>query len=394
MSQRPRSEPVPVTVPFTDLAAMAREVWPEVGAQIVTGLLEANYIGGPAVEAFEQSWAAYCGARHCVGLANGTDAILLALEALSIGPGDEVLVPANTFIATVEAIVRVGARPRFVDVDPGTLLVTAPGLAAAITPATRAAIAVHLYGQMADMPAIAAVTRAAGIALIEDAAQAHGATWAGEPVGRHSAIACFSFYPGKNLGAFGDGGAVVTDDPQLATTVRVLANHGRHGGAAHYEHDLLGLNSRLDTVQAIALSGKLLRLDEWTAARRRIAARYVERLAGGPATLLVTDPEAGHVHHLFAVQVEGRAEVRRRLAERGVQTGIHYPVPCHRQPPLRRYAEAALPVSEAAAGRLLSLPMFPHLSLQQADRVCDELLAACDVRGTGVMSGSMSGAGT
>ena len=361
-------------IPFTDLAAMARDVWPAIGEEIVEAMLEARYVGGPAVEAFEGQFAAYCGAAHCVGVANGTDALLLTLEALGVGAGDEVLVPANTFIATAEAVVRAGATPRFVDVDPDTLLVTAEGLAAAITPRTRAAMVVHLYGQMPDMDAIAAVTEKAGIHLVEDAAQAHGATWRGQPVGRHAVAACYSFYPGKNLGAFGDGGAVVTDDAELALTVRAIANHGRHGGGAHYEHDLLGTNSRLDVVQAIALSGKLARLEEWTEARRRLAERYRERLADTAVRPVGVHPQARHVYHLFVVQVEDRDAVRTEIAKRGVQTGIHYPLPCHQQPPLRQYADGALPVSEAAAGRLVSLPMHPHLSLEEVDRVCDALL--------------------
>src|SRR3984885_10933559 len=367
-----------IAVPFTDLRAMAGEVWPEIEQEYVSCLLDGAYIGGPPVTAFERDWAAYCGADHAVGLASGTDALELTLIALGIGAGDEVVVPTNTFIATAAAVVRAGATPRFADVSDDTLLMTSGTLAEAITPRTRAVIVVHLYGQVPDMTSLVATARQAGIAVIEDAAQAHGAEWAGRRAGSFGEAACFSFYPAKNLGAFGDAGAVVTSRPELADQIRSLANHGRSHGSSHYEHDYIGTNSRLDALQAIVLSGKLARLDAWTERRIALASRYEELLGSREFSdaglrLTATSPLARHVYHLFVVRVAGREDVRAELAERGIQTGVHYPVPCHQQPPLRRFADRPLPGPERAAGRLLSLPMFPHLTDDQLDLVCEVL---------------------
>ena len=366
-------------VPFTELSTMASEVWPEIEQEYLACLLDGGYIGGPPVAAFERKWAAYCGVDHAVGLANGTDALELCLTALDIGPGDEVVVPANTFIATAAAVVRAGATPRFVDVSDDTLLMTSRTFAEAITPRTRAVIIVHLYGQLPDMTSLLATARQAGIVVIEDAAQAHGAEWDGRRAGSFGEAACFSFYPAKNLGAFGDAGAVVTPRPELADRIRSLANHGRSGG--HYEHDLIGTNSRLDALQAILLSGKLAHLDAWTERRIAIASRYRELLSGYEFTgtgLKLTDtaPLARHAYHLFVVRVPHRESVRAELAKAGIQTGVHYPVPCTRQPPLRRFADRPLPVAEQAAGELLSLPMFPHMTDRQVDYVCESLPGA------------------
>jgi dTDP-4-amino-4,6-dideoxygalactose transaminase len=371
----------PATVPFTDLGAMAGEVWPEIEQDYVACLLDGAYIGGPPVTRFEREWAAYCGATHGVGLASGTDALQLSLTALGVGPGDEVVVPANTFIATAAAVVRAGATPRFADVSDDTLLMTPNTLAEAITPRTRAVIVVHLFGQVPNMAGLVAVAQQAGIAVLEDAAQAHGAAWGGRRAGSFGAAACFSFYPAKNLGAFGDAGAVVTSSPELADEVRSLANHGRSHGHSHYYHDRIGTNSRLDALQAILLSGKLAHLDEWTERRTALASRYRNLLggsefAGTALKLTATAPLAQHVYHLFVVRVAWRDRVRAGLAQRGIQTGVHYPVPCHLQPPLRRFAEHPLPVAEQAAAELLSLPMFPHLTESQVDYVCESL---CEV---------------
>jgi dTDP-4-amino-4,6-dideoxygalactose transaminase len=359
-------------VPFTDLGAMAREVWPDIEAGFLDAVLNGHYIGGSPVATFERDWARYCGTTHAVSVANGTEALELTLQALDVGDG-EVIVPANTFIATAAAVVRAGAVPVFVDVDPDTLLLTAESLEAAITPRTRAVMVVHLYGNMPDMDRLAEVAERAGIWLIEDAAQAHGAEWRGRRAGSFGVAGCFSFYPGKNLGAFGDGGAVVTSVPELADRVRALANHGRNLGSAHYEHRYVGTNSRLDTVQAIALSGKLARNEVWTEARIALAAGYRERLAGSSVRMIDVAPEVRHVYHLMVVRVTDRKRVQAALIERGVQSGVHYPVPCHLQPPLRRYAERPLPVVEQTAGELLSLPMFPHMTSAQLDRVCRAL---------------------
>ena len=360
---------------------MAAEVWPEIEREYLACLLDGTYIGGPAVTAFEREWAAYCGADQAVGLANGTDALELSLTALGIGAGDEVVVPANTFIATAAAVVRAGATPRFADVSDDTLLITPHTLAAAITPRTRAVIIVHLYGQMPDMTGLLAAAGQAGIAVIEDAAQAHGAEWAGRRAGSFGTAACFSFYPAKNLGAFGDAGAVVTSRPELADQIRTLANHGRSHGDSHYDHDRIGTNSRLDALQAILLSGKLAHLDAWTERRTVLASRYRNLLGsceftGTELKLTGAAPLARHVYHLFVVRVSRRDSVRAELARRGIQTGVHYPLPCHKQPPLRRFAERPLPVAERSAGELLSLPMFPHLTDRQVDFVCESLCAA------------------
>jgi dTDP-4-amino-4,6-dideoxygalactose transaminase len=362
------------TVPFTDLAAMAREVWPAIESEFMTALLEGRYIGGAPVARFERRWAAYCGTSHAVGVANGTDALQLTLQALGVGAGDEVVVPANTFIATAAAVVRAGANPVFTDVDPDTLLLTPDLLRRAVTARTRAVMVVHLYGNMPDMDGLIAAARQAGIWLIEDAAQAHGAEWRDRRAGSFGVAGCFSFYPGKNLGALGDAGAVVTDAPDLADRIRALANHGRHQGSAHYQHPYLGTNSRLDTLQAIALTGKLDRHDGWTDTRIALADRYRKNLAGLSAVGLVDiAPETRHVHHLMVIQIPDRPRVQAVLAEHGIETGVHYPVPCHRQPALRRYAAQALPVCEEAADRLLSLPLFPHMTRAQVDRVCEVL---------------------
>jgi dTDP-4-amino-4,6-dideoxygalactose transaminase len=370
-----------MVVPFTELSPMAGEVWPEIEQEFVACLLDAGYIGGPPVTAFERKWAAYCEADHAVGLANGTDALELSLIALGIGPGDEVVVPANTFIATAAAVVRAGATPRFADVSDDTLLMTPRTLEEAITPRTRAVIIVHLYGQLPDMTGLLATARRAGIAVIEDAAQAHGAEWDGRRAGSFGEAACFSFYPGKNLGAFGDAGAVVTSRPELADQIRSLANHGRSGGHAHYEHEFIGTNSRLDALQAILLSAKLDRLDAWTERRIAIASRYRELLGGSEFSgtglkLTGTAPLARHVYHLYVIRVPQRERVRAELAKLGIQTGVHYPVTCSKQPPLRRFADRPLPVAEQAADEILSLPMFPHMTDRQVDYVCESLPVA------------------
>ncbi|HEY2225166.1 DegT/DnrJ/EryC1/StrS family aminotransferase [Actinomycetospora sp.] len=378
-----RPAPAAPAVPFTDLGAMTRDVRDDVDAAWKELLTESDFVGGAPVERFEGEWARYCGTTEAVGVANGTDALVLALRALGIGGGDEVVVPANTFVATAEAVVLAGARPRFADVDPGTLLLTADGLAAAITPRTAAVIVVHLYGQTADMDALDAVAARAGLPVIEDAAQAHGATWAGRRAGSMGRLGCFSFYPGKNLGAFGDAGAVVTTDPRLADTLRSLRNHGRAGGH-HERHDLVGTNSRMDTLQAAVLSAKLARLDGWTGARRAIADRYREAAPGTGAVRLVrVDSRAAPVHHLAVAMTDDRDGLRAFLAQRGIATAVHYPVPCHLQAAFTRFADGPLPVAEAAAARIVSLPLFPHMTDDQVAAVCGAVAGWDRGRGDG-----------
>jgi dTDP-4-amino-4,6-dideoxygalactose transaminase len=375
--QRP-STPQPAAaprIPLVDLAAMAREVRAEVDAALAQVIDSAQFIGGEVVDRFEHEWAAYCGTAHAVGVANGTDALELALRALGIGRGDEVVVPTNTFVATAAAVVLAGATPRFADVSADTLLLTPGTIEAAITPHTRAVIVVHLYGQAPDMDAIGRVAASSGLAVIEDAAQAHGATWRGRPAGSLGHVGCFSFYPAKNLGAFGDAGAVVTGDAQLARRLRVLRNHGRTDGS-HHEHQALGKNSRLDALQAAVLSAKLPRLDAWVASRRALASRYRAQLDGGPVRLVHEDPDAGHAYHLLVARVPAprRERVRHRLSQVGIETGLHYPVPCHLVLPYRGFDHGPLPVAERTADEIVSLPLFPHMTVEQVDRVCAAVL--------------------
>jgi len=359
-------------IPFFDLAGMTSEVRQQVTSRW-DGLLDTGqFIGGVAVQAFEEEWAAFCGARFAVGVANGTDALHLTLRSMGIGTGDDVVVPANTFVATVEAVVLAGANPRFADVDPDTLLMTGQTLKAAATRSTRAVIVVHLFGQMADMSEISEAASGLGIEIIEDAAQAQGATWRSARAGSIGRAGCFSFYPGKNLGAFGDAGAVVTSDPGIAERLVSLRDHGRVLGG-HYEHGGIGTNSRLDAMQAVVLSAKLPRLQAWNASRRALVGRYRELLDADVVRMVDEIEGAVGVFHLAVVRVRRRDEVRAELARRGISTGIHYPTPCHLVGAYAGYATTPLPVAEAAAGEILSLPLYPHLRADQVDEVCREL---------------------
>ncbi|MBV9094299.1 MAG: DegT/DnrJ/EryC1/StrS family aminotransferase [Streptosporangiaceae bacterium] len=366
-------------VPFTDLTAMTREIRPAVDRAWSDLLDSSRFVGGRAVEEFEHAWASYCGVAEAIGVANGTDALQLTLMALGIGAGDEVIVPANTFIASAEAVVLAGAVPRFADVSPDTLLLTPADLEAAITARTAAVIVVHLYGQMPDMEALQDAADRAGIVLIEDAAQAHGAAWRGRRAGSMGRAGCFSFYPAKNLGAFGDAGAVVTADTKLADQIRSLRDHGRTA-SSRYEHELVGTNSRLDALQAFVLTAKLSRLDAWTEARRSIAARYRAAFGDGPARLVVEQPGSLGAYHLAVAMVPDRDRVQQQLTAAGIETHIHYPVPCHRQDPYRHFATGPLPVAERTAGEVLSLPMFPHMSDDQVALVCETMRDALGTR--------------
>ncbi|MDQ1709660.1 MAG: hypothetical protein QOG49_1045 [Frankiaceae bacterium] len=379
VASKPASADVAGRVPFADLTGMHEPLTAALDAVWNQTLATSGFIGGPLVDAFEAAWAAYCGRKHAIGVANGTDAIGLALKALGVGPGDEVLVPANTFIASAEGVVMAGAIPVFVDVDPVTLLVDVAVLDASVTARTAAVLVVHLYGHLPDMDALAAFARRRNILLVEDAAQAHGASWNGKPAGSFGAAATFSFYPGKNLGAFGDGGAVVLDDDDAAARIRSLAFHGR-AVEDRYLHPLLGINSRLDALQAGILSVKLERLDEWTAGRRRAADSYLAALGDAAPELAaaVVRPITGcaSAWHLFVVRVADRARVQAELSAAGVESGIHYPVPCHRQGAFATGPVPALPVAELAAASVLSLPMFPHITDQQVGRAAAALVSA------------------
>lgn len=363
-------------VPFTDLAATTREVRDAVGDAWQHLLETSSFVGGQAVDSFERAWAAYCGTSDAVGVGNGTDAVRLTLAALGIGAGDEVIVPANTFIASAEAVVLVGAEPRFADVDPATLLLSPDTLRAAITGRTRAVLVVHLYGQVPDMDSLGRAAAEAGLAIIEDAAQAHGAAWRDRRAGAMGRAGCFSFYPAKNLGAFGDAGAVVTSDAGLAQRIRCLRDHGRAAGS-HERHKIVGTNSRLDAIQAAVLTAKLVKLEGWTQARRSIAARYRDAFTDGPVQLVDELPSGRGAYHLAVVRARDRGIVRQRLKSLGIETRIHYPLPCHQQVPYRGYASGRLPVAEQAAAEVLSLPIFPQMTDAQVARVCEAVHRAC-----------------
>jgi dTDP-4-amino-4,6-dideoxygalactose transaminase len=355
-------------VPVIDLAAMTAEIRPELDRIWDDVLTKSSFIGGARVSDFEAEWSAFCGIAYAIGVANGTDAIELTLRALGIGAGDEVIVPANTFIATAEAVVLAGATPRFVDVDDETLLLTPEIADAAITERTAAIIAVDLYGHMPRVDELATLAESRKVAFVEDAAQAQGARYKGRHAGSFGIAGCFSFYPGKNLGAFGDAGAVVTDDAALAESIRMLANHGRPPAAAHV-HAVVARNGRLDAIQAAVLSAKLTRLEEWNTARRAAVEAYRELLSDRVRLIGVNDDTISAWHQLV-VRVENRDKAVAHLQERGIGAGIHYPIPCHLQEPYRGYAEGRLPVTEAAAAEILSLPLFPHLTESQIERVC------------------------
>ncbi|MEY2959225.1 MAG: hypothetical protein RLZZ01_1793 [Actinomycetota bacterium] len=365
-------------IPFVDLVGQHREVGDDVVEAITRLMDEAAFVGGPEVEAFEAEFAAFCDAAACVGVANGTDAIELILRALGVGPADEVIVPTNSFVATAEAVTRSGATPVFVDCDPEHLLIDPVAVDRALGPATRAVIGVDLYGQQAPLEVLRRVV-GPGVTVVEDAAQSQGSTRHGGSIGTWAAAAATSFYPGKNLGAYGDAGGVVTEDLDLAGRIRAIGNHG---GIGRYEHLVSGVNSRLDAVQAAVLRRKLRRLDDWNAARRAAAARYDELLVGSPVRPVGTAPGNHHVHHLYVVEVpaSARAGVLAAFARTGVGAGIHYPTPIHLTP-----AFAGLgggpgdhPVAEAASRRIVSLPMHPHLVAEDQERVVEVLVDALD----------------
>jgi dTDP-4-amino-4,6-dideoxygalactose transaminase len=361
------------SVPFVDLAAQHREIAEEVEAGFAEVMASTSFIQGKPVAAFEVEYAAYLGVGHCVGVGNGTDALEIALRALGVGAGDEVIIPANTFVATAEAVVRAGAVPVLVDCRADTLLIDPELVAAAVGPKTRAIMPVHLYGQTAEMELIAPIAEQAGAFVIEDAAQSQGARRFGRAAGSFGDAAGTSFYPGKNLGAYGDAGAVVTDSATVARAARVIANHGSE---RRYEHELLGVNSRLDTLQAVVLRAKLARLDRWNAARSEAAARYGELLGGIEGLVLpVTADGNEHVWHLYVVQVDERDRVIAELNQEGVGAAVHYPVPVHLHPAFAGLGHGfgSFPVAEAAAGRILSLPMHPHLTPEQQAHVAHVL---------------------
>ena len=358
-------------IPLVDLAAAHAEVAEEVELGFKRVIANTAFIGGAEVAAFEQEYAAFSGVPHCVGVANGTDAVELALRAVGAGPGSEVVLPANTFIATAEAVARCGARVVLVDCDPRTYLIDVDAALAAVTPATRAIVPVHLYGQLAPVERLRAGLAGRDVAVVEDAAQCQGATRHGRGAGVDG-IAATSFYPGKNLGAYGDAGAVVTSSEELAITVRTL---GSHGGLTKYTHDLIGVNSRLDGLQAVVLRAKLARLAEWNTRRRAAAARYDELLADLEVVRPVTLEGNEHVWHIYCVRVPRRDEVVAHLNAAGVGAAIHYPVPVHRTGAFAHLG-GSFPHAEKAAGEILSLPIYPQLTADQQARVAETLATA------------------
>jgi dTDP-4-amino-4,6-dideoxygalactose transaminase len=363
-------------IPLVDLAAQHRQVADEVAAGWAEVLARTAFVGGPQVAAFETEFAEFVGVTHCIGVANGTDAIELALRAAGIGAGDECVLPANTFIATAEAVARTGAMPVLADCDPQTYLIDPAAVAGAISPRTRAILPVHLYGQHAETERLAALADSTGAVIVEDAAQAQGARRHGKGIGAVGQLAATSFYPGKNLGAYGDAGAVITNDADLAEILRLLREHG---SPRKYEHSMLGYNSRLDTLQAVVLSAKLRRLEGWNQARRAAAARYHELLSDvDGVTLPVTLAGNEHVWHLYVVRVSERELVLKRLHEAGIGAGIHYPVPVHRTAAFSDlgYREGAFPVAERAAAEILSLPLFAEITPSQQEQVAEVLAGA------------------
>jgi dTDP-4-amino-4,6-dideoxygalactose transaminase len=364
-----------MNVSFLDIKAQNRSIWPELQEALEGVTTQAQFILGPAVERFEKAFSKYIGRNHCVGLNNGTSALHMALQACGVGHGDEVITTPHTWISTSWAISYVGAKPVYVDIDPATYNINPVLIERAITPRTKAILPVHLYGQACDMDALCGIAQKHNLLLIEDAAQAHGAEYNGRKIGSFGRIACFSFYPGKNLGAFGEGGAVVTDDDNLAERIRRLRDHAHAGRHHHVE---LGHNTRMEGIQGAVLDVKLRHLNGWNAARMRHANRYIELLADVPGIQLPAAPKQGrHVWHLFVVLVQSKDRdiLQKQLANRGISTGVHYPTPVPLQPAYAHlgHKPGDFPVAENVMQRCLSLPMFAELEDCQIDYIVEVL---------------------
>lgn len=370
------SKPSGVQIPFLDLKAQYRTIKSEIDEAMQRVVENCDFVGGAAVEEFEKNFADFCQTPYAVGVSNGADALYLALKALDVGPKDEVITVANTFIATASAISRTGATIRLVDVDPATLEMNVTQLERAINHRTKVIMPVHLYGQMPEMNTILAIAEQHHLYVVEDAAQAHGAKYNGKVAGSMGIAACFSFYPGKNLGAYGDGGAVVTRDAARANRMRQLRDQGRQ---SKYEHMMIGYNHRLDTLQAAVLNVKLRHLPAWNARRREIAALYRSYLQDCKNVQLTREPEGQEgVYHLFVVQVAQRETVQNRLKANGVTTGIHYPLPLHLQPAYQHLGlkRGSFPVAEASAEKVLSLPMYAEMTNAMVEHVAGSLRSA------------------
>lgn len=363
-------------IPLVDLAAQQAEVDDEVQAGLKAVFASTAFIGGPDVAEFERAYARLVGVRHCIGVANGTDALELALRASGVTAGGEVILPANTFIATAEAVSRIGARPVLVDVDPTHLLIDPARVVKAVTKRTQAIVPVHLFGQVAPVEVLEPIARECGAAIVEDAAQAQGASRHSKRAGSWGSAAGTSFYPGKNLGAAGDAGAVTTNGDEIAARVRML---GAHGSTVKYRHDVIGMNSRLDTVQAVVLNAKLRRLEGWNERRRAAAAYYSELLEGLPGVTL-PQTAAGNIDvwHLYVIRVAERDRILGALTDAGIGVGVHYPVPVHLTGAYAHLGQGpgSFPVAEAAASTMLSLPLYPHITSDQQEYVAGTLESA------------------
>jgi dTDP-4-amino-4,6-dideoxygalactose transaminase len=357
-------------IPLNDLQAQFQSIKPEVMSAI-EGVLDGMHLFfGPQNQRFEQSFASYCGCDYGISVSNGTDAIALALRACHIGPGDEVITVSHSFIATVEAIAQVGATPVFVDIEPDTYTMDWQQLEGALSEHTRAIIPVHLYGHPAEMQPIMDFAHKYGLRVIEDASQAHGATYQGKRVGSFGDIACFSLYCSKNLGAYGEAGICVTGNAELAESIRMLRDHGSR---VRYQHELLGVNARMDEIQAAILNVKLAHLDSWNAQRQAHAQAYSKHLQDVVEAVPVVRPQATHVFYVYVVQVRERDQMHKYLSELGIGSSIHYPTPIHLQPACQHYGytRGMLPVTEAVCERIISLPMYPELTQEQVQVVID-----------------------
>ena len=374
-----------VKVPYLDLKAQYQSIKTEIDAAIHGVLESCQFVLGSEVAAFERDFAAYCGTTECIALNSGTSALHLALLAAGIAPGDEVITTPFTFVASVAAILYAGARPVLVDIDPRSFTIDPAHIEAAITPRTKAVLPVHLYGQPADMDPIMDIARKHRLVVIEDAAQAHGARHKGRPVGSIGDMACFSFYPGKNLGAYGEGGAVTTSNPDYANTIHMLRDWGQD---RKYHHLLRGYNYRMEGFQGAVLSVKLRHLERWTEARRAIVRQYNDLLSDCDLKTPAEMPWARHVYHVYTIRSNERDHLQPTLAEEGIQTGIHYPVPVHLQPAYADlgYGPGAFPQAEAAAKQVLSLPLYPELSPQAVVQVAEAVKEAVGSKPKAAMS--------
>ena len=358
-------------IPLVDLVTQCRNLKPEVMAAIEQVVDSAGFILGPQLQQFEKEFAEYCGAKHCIGVANGSEALHLSLRALGIGPGDEVITAGNSFAASALAILHAGATPVLADVNADDYTIDIEAVEAAITPRTRAIIPVHLYGQPARIDELCELAARHGLKVLEDAAQSHGADYRGRRAGSLGDIAGFSFYPGKNLGAFGDGGAIITSDDELADRVRVMRHYGQREKNCH---EVVGFNSRLDTLQAAILQVKLKHLDNWSEKRRQVAAKYKQLLSGIPEIVLPQERvEVRHVYHVYVIQHPQRDRLIEHLAEHGIAAGIHYPHPLHHAKPFHgvRTSPHDLPVCSQLSDRIVSLPMYPELTDAMVERIAN-----------------------